>query len=85
MRELKLKQCRLDNRYDVKECLGRGSYAEIYIARDTAVPTDHPHSIVVIKALNLLLQGTADDELDRTLIENFQNEAIALAMARQSI
>jgi serine/threonine protein kinase len=82
MRELKLKQCRLDNRYDVKECLGRGSYAEIYIARDTAVPTDHPHSIVVIKALNLLLQGTADDELDRTLIENFQNEAIALDRVR---
>jgi serine/threonine protein kinase len=82
MRELKLQNCKLDNRYDIKECLGRGSYAEIYIARDTAVGADHPHSIVVIKALNVLLQGAADDDLDRTLIENFQNEAVALDRVR---
>ena len=82
MTELKLQNCRLDNRYDIKECLGRGSYAEIYIARDIAVGTGDPHSIVVIKALNVLLQGVADDELDRTLIENFQNEAVALDRVR---
>ncbi len=82
MTELKLIHCRLDNRYDIKECLGRGSYAEIYIARDTAVETNHPHSVVVIKALNVMLQGEADDELDRTLIENFQNEAVALDRVR---
>ena len=82
MTELKLQHCRLDNRYDIKECLGRGSYAEIYIARDSAVAATHPHSIVVIKALNLLLQGAADDELDQTLIENFQNEAVALDRVR---
>ena len=84
MRELKLQNCRLDNRYDVMECLGRGSYAEIYTARDNAVATDHPHSVVVIKALNVALQGTADDELDRTLIENFQNEAVALDRVRHA-
>ena len=82
MTELKLQHCRLDHRYDIKECLGRGSYAEIYIARDTAVDPNDPHSIVVIKALNVLLQGIVDDELDRTLIENFQNEAIAPWFAR---
>lgn len=82
MKELKLQQCRLDNRYDVKECLGRGSYAEIYMARDIAVASDHPHSVVVIKALNVLLQGTSDEELDRTLVENFQNEAVALDRVR---
>lgn len=82
MRELKLQHCRLDNRYDIKECLGRGSYAEIYIARDTGVEVTHPHSVVVVKALNVLLQGAADDELDRTLIENFQNEAVALDRVR---
>lgn len=82
MTELKLQQCRLDNRYDVQECLGRGSYAEIYIARDNAVEASHPHSMVVIKALNVLLQGALDDELERTLIQNFQNEAVALDRVR---
>jgi serine/threonine protein kinase len=82
MTELKLQQCRLDNRYDIQECLGRGSYAEIYIARDIAVEETHPHAMVVIKALNLLLQGVTDEELERTLIQNFQNEAIALDRVR---
>ncbi|NDD65149.1 MAG: serine/threonine protein kinase, partial [Acidobacteria bacterium] len=37
---------------------------------------------VVIKALNPSLQGTPDVDLERTLIENFQNEAIALDAVR---
>jgi serine/threonine protein kinase len=82
MSQLKLQQCRLDGRYDIQECLGRGSYAEIYIARDNAVEATHPHSTVVIKALNVLLQGVPDDELERTLTENFQNEAVALDRVR---
>jgi serine/threonine protein kinase len=82
MTELKLQQCRLDNRYDIQECLGRGSYAEIYIARDISVDDKHPHSLVVIKALNLLLQGASDVELEQTLVENFQNEAVALDRVR---
>lgn len=82
MTELKLQQCRLDNRYDILECLGRGSYAEIYIARDNAVAESHPHSMVVIKALNVLLQGMPDEELEKTLIQNFQNEAVALDRVR---
>jgi serine/threonine protein kinase len=82
MTELRLQHCRLDNRYDVQGCLGRGSYAEIYIARDTAVEPDHPHSKVVIKALNVLLQGVPDTDLERTLIQNFQNEAVALDRVR---
>jgi serine/threonine protein kinase len=82
MTELKLQQCRLDGRYDIQECLGRGSYAEIYIARDTGVEAGHPHAMVVIKALNVLLQGVPDNELERTLIENFQNEAVALDRVR---
>jgi serine/threonine protein kinase len=81
MTELKLQQCRLDGRYDILECLGRGSYAEIYVARDTAAAVGEPHT-VVIKALNLLLQGVPDSELERTLIENFQNEAVALDRVR---
>lgn len=81
MSELKLLQCRLDARYDIEECLGRGSYAEIYAARDRAA-TDERFRRVVIKALNVLLQGYQDLELERTLIQNFQNEAIALDRVR---
>jgi len=81
MTELKLLQCRLDGRYDIEDCLGRGSYAEIYMARDRAA-TDELFRKVVIKALNVLLQGYQDTELEATLIQNFQNEAIALDRVR---
>jgi serine/threonine protein kinase len=81
MTELKLQQCRLDGRYDILDCLGRGSYAEIYVARDTAA-TEIAPPMVVIKALNVNLQGGSDTELERTLIENFQNEAVALDRVR---
>ena len=81
MAELRLQQCRLDGRYDVLECLGRGSYAEIYKAHDNAALEDAPDT-VVIKALNLLLQEAPDAELERTLVANFQNEAVALDRVR---
>src|SRR3954452_19412495 len=81
MSELKLQQSRLDGRYDIQECLGRGSYAEIYVARDLAA-RDGEQSTVVIKALNVQLQGEPDAELEATLIANFQNEAIALDRVR---
>jgi serine/threonine protein kinase len=81
MTELKLQNCRVDGRYDVQDCLGRGSYAEIYVARDRAAVDAMPQ-MVVIKALNVFLQGTPDVDLERTLIENFQNEAVALDRVR---
>jgi serine/threonine protein kinase len=81
MSELKLQQSRLDGRYDIIECLGRGSYAEIYVANDIAAPEDGP-TTVVIKALNIFLQGEPDVDLERTLVANFQNEAIALDRVR---
>ena len=81
MTELKLLHCRLDGRYDIEDCLGRGSYAEIYVARDRAA-TDERFRTVVVKALNVLLQGDQDPELERTLIQNFQNEATALDRVR---
>ncbi|HLL70914.1 MAG TPA: serine/threonine-protein kinase, partial [Pyrinomonadaceae bacterium] len=81
MSELKLQQCRLDGRYDILECLGRGSYAEVYLARDAAASGASPQT-VVIKALNLFLQGAIDLELEHTLIENFRNEAVALDRVR---
>ncbi|HKP80813.1 MAG TPA: serine/threonine protein kinase [Pyrinomonadaceae bacterium] len=81
MSELKLQQSRLDNRYDILECLGRGSYAEIYVANDNAAAEGAPRTIV-IKALNLFLQDAPDVELERTLVSNFQNEAVALDRVR---
>lgn len=82
MRELSLNNCRIDGRYDVIERLGRGSYAEIFRARDILAAPQTPHSIVVIKALNVFLQDDPDQDLERTLIENFQNEAVALDRVR---
>src|SRR5690349_17185948 len=82
MRELSLNHCRLDKRYDVQELLGRGSYAEIYVARDVLASIQSPHSTVVIKALNVFLQNDVDPDLERTLVENFQNEAVALDLVR---
>jgi serine/threonine protein kinase len=81
MSELKLQQCRLDGRYDVLDCLGRGSYSEVYVARDVSA-TDGAPRTVVIKALNTHLQGVPDAELERTLVENFRNEAVALDRVR---
>ena len=81
MSELRLQQCRLDGRYDTLDCLGRGSYSEVYLAYDTAAAGSAPHE-VVIKALNPYLQGAPDAELERTLVENFRNEAIALDRVR---
>src|ERR671916_3021095 len=81
MSELKLQQCRLDGRYDVLDCLGRGSYSEVYVARDAAAVEGAPR-LVVIKALNTHLQGMPDPELERTLVENFRNEAVALDRVR---
>lgn len=82
MRELLLNNCRLDGRYDVIDQLGRGSYAEIFLARDVLAAATAPHSHVVVKALNVFLQDDLDPELERTLVENFQNEAIALDRVR---
>lgn len=82
MRELSLNNSRLDKRYDVTNELGRGSYAEIFVARDTLASPNSPHNYVVIKALNVFLQDDLDPDLERTLVENFQNEAVALDRVR---
>lgn len=80
MAELKLENSLVDNRYEVFERLSRGSFAEIFVARDREAGGME----VVIKALNTALQGTPDADLERTLVENFQNEAVALDAVRHS-
>ena len=82
MKDLVLENCRLDGRYDVSERLGRGSYAEIFLAEDVAAAPHTVHKRVVIKALNVFLQNDLDHDLERTLVENFQNEAVSLDAVR---
>lgn len=82
MQELSLINCRLDRRYDIHDQLGRGSYSEVFLARDILASPQSPRSSVVIKALNVFLQDDLDHALERTLVENFQNEAIALDRVR---
>ena len=82
MRELALQNCRIDKRYDTREMLGRGSYAEVFLARDTLASEKSPHCFVVIKCLNVFLHDDLDPDLERTLVENFQNEAVALDRVR---
>ncbi len=82
MRELSLNNSRLDKRYDIRDTLGQGSYAEIFVARDILAAPQSPHSVVVVKALNVFLQNDLDADLERTLVENFQNEAVALDRVR---
>lgn len=82
MRELSLNNCRIDHRYEIRETLGRGSYAEIFVATDGIASPQSPHKKVVIKALNVFLQDELDADLERTLVENFQNEAVALDRVR---
>jgi serine/threonine protein kinase len=78
MAELKLENSLVDNRYEVFERLSRGSFAEIFVAHDREAGGME----IVIKALNTALQGTPDADLERTLVENFQNEAVALDTVR---
>lgn len=78
MPQLKLDNSLVDDRYEVYERLSLGSYAEIFVARDRQAGGKE----VVIKALNPSLQGTPDADLEQTLIENFQNEAVALDTLR---
>lgn len=78
MPELRLENSLVDERYEVRERLGLGSYAEIFVARDRHASGAE----IVLKALNTSLQGTPEEDLEKTLVDNFQNEAVALDTVR---
>src|SRR5215467_910892 len=78
MSTLNLEHSLVDDRYEVLARLNLGSYAEIYTARDRL----RDGRLVILKALNTALQGEIDDDLARTLVENFENEAKALDKVR---
>src|SRR5215210_157632 len=64
----------LNERFAILRRIARGSYAEIYLARNLAPRPDEPETVIV-KALNFSLQGDPDPDLERTLIENIELEA----------
>ncbi|QQS33072.1 MAG: protein kinase [Acidobacteriota bacterium] len=82
MRELSLDNCRIDKRYDIVRRLGTGSYSEVFLATDNFAAEGSPRRNVVIKALNTALRDDADADLERTLVENFQYEALSLDKVR---
>ena len=74
---LQLERMILSSRFEVQYRLRCGSYSELFLARNIAPRADEPE-IVVIKALNVRLQGEPTDELKQLLIEGFVREAAAL-------
>lgn len=78
MSERQLINSMVDDRFVIERRISFGSYSEIYLARDLLGSEDK----IILKALNPTLQGTPDADLEQTLIENFQNEAVALDSVR---
>jgi serine/threonine protein kinase len=75
---LNLRGMLLDARFEIVRRLTRGSFSEIYLARNLSPLPDEPQTVVV-KALNLWLQGEPEADIERTLIENVALEAQTLA------
>src|SRR5690349_8017995 len=75
MGELKIADSLVDGRYETIERKSFGSYAEIFVARDRR----QQDRLVIIKALNLMLQGTLEAELEKLLVDNFEQEVQVLA------
>lgn len=71
---LNLRGLLLDARFEIEQRLTRGSYSEIYLARNLSPQPGEPNTLIV-KALNLWLQEEPDADLERTLIENIALEA----------
>jgi len=67
----------LGSRFEVQQRFRCGSFAELFLARNVSPQPREPEN-VVIKALNVRLQGEVAADLERTLIENTQREARAL-------
>lgn len=78
MSELELTNSLVDDRFVIERRLSFGSYSEIYLAQDLR----GPEGSVIVKALSPKLQGAIDADLEQTLLENFQNEAVALDTVR---
>lgn len=73
--------CLIEERYFVEQFLASGSYANLYLARDLLSPINTPRHIV-IKVLNVALQGPQKAELVETLRANFLAEALLIERLR---
>ncbi len=76
---LNLEKLIINHRYDVRQCLAQGSYAEIYEAYD--LERGQP---VIIKALNTHLRGAPDAEIEDKLVANFKQEAALMESLRHA-
>lgn len=76
---LNLENLIINNRYDIRQCLAQGSYAEIYEAQDV-----EQNRAVIIKALNTRLRGEPDAEIEEKLIANFKQEAALMETLRHA-
>src|SRR6266446_7607161 len=77
MSELNLQRAVLKDRYEIKGRISSGSYAEVFVARDSG-------NVVVIKALNSHLHGTPYPELEQMLGEKFRSESAILNKIRHA-
>ncbi|MBI3949590.1 MAG: protein kinase [Acidobacteria bacterium] len=73
MYELNLENSRIENRYHIRRRMRCGSYTELFFAFDQVA-----NQVVILKALNVALKGTPDEDLERKLIEYFRTEAQVL-------
>jgi formylglycine-generating enzyme required for sulfatase activity/tRNA A-37 threonylcarbamoyl transferase component Bud32 len=76
---LNLENVVINNRYDVRCRMARGSFAEIYEAVDV-----EQGCTVIIKALNTRLRGGPEAEIEEKLVSNFKQEAALLETLRHA-
>lgn len=78
---LNLKGQLIGGRFQILHRIACGSYSEIYLA-DNLSPKNAEPQTVIVKVLNLSLQGELDLAMERTLIENLELEALTLGRFR---
>lgn len=78
---LNLKGQVVSGRFQILNLITCGSYAEIYLAHNLSPKNDEPDT-VIIKVLNMSLQGELDPAMERTLLENMELEALTLSRFR---
>lgn len=73
MYNLNLENALVGTRYRIRRRLRCGSFTELFLGFDEVA-----HQVVILKALNVALKGTLDDEFEQKLIAYFHNEAEVL-------
>ena len=80
---LDLKEEVIGGRFLLLDRITCGSYSEIHLAQNLSPINDEPETVIV-KILNLGLQGELDAAMERTLLENMELEALTLSRFRHA-